>query len=263
NIYRTSLTPQIDDYLKEERASLQAELAGIEAKVAALTKSREQAEAGLATPTAAIAKLQDDLKPITDKLAPYVEQKTALEKEKADAKEDAEKEAIDAKIVEVNALIAPLAKQQEELTTQLTAAQANVTELSQATVAATDELTAHDVRKATLAGRIAIIPKFLEGGEYHSQHHEGDAGGHEVGLNATETWMRLPMKIPSGNMWASTYFLMTGFHAIHVLVGLFVFALALPMQLDAKRAGFLEATGLYWHFVDLVWIFLFPILYLF
>ena len=33
--------------------------------------------------------------------------------------------------------------------------------------------------------------------------------------------------IPGGNMWASTYFLLTGFHAIHVLVGLIVFALML------------------------------------
>ena len=90
-----------------------------------------------------------------------------------------------------------------------------------------------------------------------------DLAAAEHGLNEAHPWLRLPMKIPSGNMWASTYFLMTGFHAIHVLVGLFVFALALPMRLDAKRSNFLENTGLYWHFVDLVWIFLFPLLYLF
>ena len=90
----------------------------------------------------------------------------------------------------------------------------------------------------------------------------------EHGLNESfaETgwpWLVLPMMIPSGNMWASTYFLMTGFHAIHVLVGLIVFGLALPMRLDATKAGFIENIGLYWHFVDLVWIFLFPLLYLF
>ena len=34
---------------------------------------------------------------------------------------------------------------------------------------------------------------------------------------------KLPIVIPGGNMWASTYFLLTGFHAIHVLVGLIVF----------------------------------------
>ena len=83
------------------------------------------------------------------------------------------------------------------------------------------------------------------------------------GINDELAWLRLPFQIPSGNMWASTYFLMTGFHAIHVIVGLIVFMIALTMKLDSKRANFLENTGLYWHFVDLVWIFLFPLLYLF
>lgn len=83
------------------------------------------------------------------------------------------------------------------------------------------------------------------------------------GLAEEYAWLKLPMKIPSGNMWASTYFLMTGFHAIHVLVGLIAFALVLPMKLDQKKAHIIENTGLYWHFVDLVWIFLFPMLYLF
>jgi cytochrome c oxidase subunit 3 len=76
-------------------------------------------------------------------------------------------------------------------------------------------------------------------------------------------WLILPMMIPGGNMWASTYFLLTGFHAIHVLVGLIIFAIALLKRLDRSMAGFIENAGLYWHFVDLVWIFLFPLLYLF
>lgn len=83
------------------------------------------------------------------------------------------------------------------------------------------------------------------------------------GLNEEFSWLRLPMMIPSGNMWASTYFLLTGFHALHVIVGLIVFACILPKKLDARRANMLENAGLYWHFVDLVWIFLFPLLYLF
>ena len=75
--------------------------------------------------------------------------------------------------------------------------------------------------------------------------------------------LRLPIVLPSGNMWASTYFLLTGFHALHVLVGLIVFVIAMPMRLGPERSNFIENTGLYWHFVDLVWIFLFPLLYLF
>ena len=82
-------------------------------------------------------------------------------------------------------------------------------------------------------------------------------------MNEDYAWLKLPMKIPSGNMWASTYFLLTGFHALHVVVGLIVFACIIPLKLDATRANMIENTGLYWHFVDLVWIFLFPLLYLF
>ena len=90
----------------------------------------------------------------------------------------------------------------------------------------------------------------------------------QEGINdsdATHGWLKLPMVIPGGNMWISTYFLMTGFHAIHVLVGLIVFVilLVLPIKYSAANSGIIENVGLYWHFVDLVWIFLFPLLYLF
>jgi cytochrome c oxidase subunit 3 len=90
-----------------------------------------------------------------------------------------------------------------------------------------------------------------------------ESSAHAGGLNEEEPWLKLPVVIPGGNMWASTYFLLTGFHAIHVIVGLIVFAIMLTMQFNAANAGVIENVGLYWHFVDLVWIFLFPLLYLF
>ena len=93
--------------------------------------------------------------------------------------------------------------------------------------------------------------------------HADSHGGHAHGLNDVFPWLRLPAVIPGGNMWASTYFLLTGFHAIHVIVGLIVFTILLLYRLDRKRAGMIENAGLYWHFVDLVWIFLFPLMYLF
>ena len=67
-----------------------------------------------------------------------------------------------------------------------------------------------------------------------------------------------------GNLFASNYFLMTGFHAIHVIVGLLMFILILMKgsRLSNKDALLVENVGLYWHFVDLVWIFLFPLLYI-
>jgi len=62
------------------------------------------------------------------------------------------------------------------------------------------------------------------------------------------------------------YFAMTGLHAIHVTVGIFVM---LSLALLARTGRFttgnytpIEIAGLYWHFVDVVWIFLFPLLYL-
>ena len=90
-----------------------------------------------------------------------------------------------------------------------------------------------------------------------------DASGHAKGLNDQFPWLRLPIVIPGGNMWASTYFLLTGFHALHVVVGLIAFVVLLLITLDSARAGLIENIGLYWHFVDIVWIFLFPLLYLF
>lgn len=74
--------------------------------------------------------------------------------------------------------------------------------------------------------------------------------------------LRLPIVIPSGNVWASTYFLLTGCHAIHVLAGLIAFLFLLPKSLGPQNAALIENIALYWHFVDLVWIFLFPLLYL-
>ena len=75
--------------------------------------------------------------------------------------------------------------------------------------------------------------------------------------------LKLPMVIPSGNTWANTYFLLTGFHALHVLIGLIAFVILLPKSLGVAKAGLVENVALYWHFVDIVWIFLFPLLYLF
>jgi cytochrome c oxidase subunit 3 len=68
------------------------------------------------------------------------------------------------------------------------------------------------------------------------------------------------------HVFFSIYFVMTGLHALHILAGMAVIAWIL---LRARRGEFSSAyyapvdlTGLYWHFVDIVWIYLFPLLYL-
>lgn len=73
-----------------------------------------------------------------------------------------------------------------------------------------------------------------------------------------------PHPIPYGNLFASCYFIITGFHAIHVIVGmiLFAFPLLLGARLNGVWTDWVENSGLYWHFVDLVWIFVFPLIYI-
>ena len=64
----------------------------------------------------------------------------------------------------------------------------------------------------------------------------------------------------------SLYFGMTGLHALHMVVGMVIMLLmirpALKGKWDQNNHNFVEGFGLYWHFVDIVWIFLFPFLYL-
>ena len=67
-------------------------------------------------------------------------------------------------------------------------------------------------------------------------------------------------------MFYSFYFLMTGMHALHMIIGagLIVWLLVLTVRGRFSSAYYtpIELFGLYWHFVDIVWIFLFPLLYL-
>lgn len=62
------------------------------------------------------------------------------------------------------------------------------------------------------------------------------------------------------------YFIMTGLHALHIMVGLtiliVVFSFINRSKVRPDKYAFLENGGLYWHLVDLIWIFLFPLFYL-
>jgi len=62
------------------------------------------------------------------------------------------------------------------------------------------------------------------------------------------------------------YFAMTGLHALHMIIGVGLLAwLILPSlrgRFDSNNHNYVEGIGLYWHFVDIVWIFIFPLLYL-
>ena len=68
------------------------------------------------------------------------------------------------------------------------------------------------------------------------------------------------------NLFGSTFFVLTGFHGAHVTVGILMllslFAMSLDGRLPVEKAETVELVGLYWHFVDIVWIVIFTLVYL-
>lgn len=74
------------------------------------------------------------------------------------------------------------------------------------------------------------------------------------------------VKLPGAAMFFTLYFLMTGLHGVHVVAGMSVLGYILWRTLQGRYSSTyytgIELGGLYWHLVDLVWIFLYPLLYL-
>jgi heme/copper-type cytochrome/quinol oxidase subunit 3 len=91
-----------------------------------------------------------------------------------------------------------------------------------------------------------------------------------VVLHATE-WLRLinqehvtaaanPFNVP---LFGGTFFAITGLHMTHVIIGVIYLGIICQAVLRGKfKAEDVEVAGLYWHFVDLVWMFVFPLVYL-
>jgi cytochrome c oxidase subunit 3 len=81
---------------------------------------------------------------------------------------------------------------------------------------------------------------------------------HELKIDASQ--------VGQAQLYFSLYFAMTGLHALHMVIGIPILAaLAWKAWTGAFGPSYhtpVEMTGLYWHFVDIVWIFLFPLLYL-
>ena len=70
----------------------------------------------------------------------------------------------------------------------------------------------------------------------------------------------------STNLFGTTFFVLTGFHGAHVTVGILIlmslFAVSLQGRIQKKDSLNVELAGLYWHFVDIVWIVIFTLVYL-
>lgn len=71
---------------------------------------------------------------------------------------------------------------------------------------------------------------------------------------------------PKASIFFSLYYLMTGLHGLHVIIGIglmiWLLRRALRGDFDSEYYTPVEITGLYWHLVDVIWIFLFPLFYL-
>jgi cytochrome c oxidase subunit 3 len=106
----------------------------------------------------------------------------------------------------------------------------------------------------------------LKAFEYYSDYRDNLIPGWKF---EPEEWTRAglgPEKVPQVKLFLLFYWIMTGTHALHVTIGI---GAVLTMVILARRGHFspvyyspVDVTGLYWHFVDVVWIFLLPMLYL-
>lgn len=106
-----------------------------------------------------------------------------------------------------------------------------------------------------LFGSVFLIVKYFEYAEKF-EHHLVPGPNFD---------MTLPQAAQQ-QLFFSIYFMMTGIHAIHMIIGIGLMLVILWMAWRGRFSpdyyGPLEVSGLYWHFVDVVWIFLFPLLYL-
>jgi cytochrome c oxidase subunit 3 len=99
---------------------------------------------------------------------------------------------------------------------------------------------------ATMAGGVAFLVLHL--GEWRTLVHEGMTPRHNPWGDA---------------MFGGTFFALTGMHMLHVLCGvIYLGIIAARLRAGRSDAESVEVSGLYWHFVDLVWMFLFPLVYL-
>ena len=109
----------------------------------------------------------------------------------------------------------------------------------------------------TIIGGIAFLS--CQAWEWNHLHHEGAWWGANPFLNADGS--------ASTTNFTNYFFTITGFHGFHVLSGVVINIVMLIMTLNdtfEKRGHYLmiEKAGLYWHFVDLVWVFVFTCFYL-
>lgn len=114
-----------------------------------------------------------------------------------------------------------------------------------------------------LCAVIFLVVKFFE---YQHKFHDGLLPGHYFQAHLQQFAHNGHVLPQRAHMFFALYFMMTGLHGVHVLIGMGVLSWVLKQNLDGKisKQFFtpVEIGALYWHLVDLVWIYLFPLLYL-
>jgi cytochrome c oxidase subunit 3 len=117
-----------------------------------------------------------------------------------------------------------------------------------------------------------LIPKYswdATGQLWPTTHKAHEAGKHAGATPEGYVWDYKHDKAVSSDhvkMYFMLYFCMTGLHAIHMVAGMIILGIMTVMALNGVFGNGndqpIEIFGLYWHFVDIVWVFLFPLLYL-
>jgi len=104
-------------------------------------------------------------------------------------------------------------------------------------------------------GAVFLGIKFTEYYHHYEEHLVPGAGFHHPSPHEKQV-----------ELFMFFYFVMTGMHAVHMIVGLAILSvlalLAHRGKFSAERYDPVDIGGLYWHFVDIVWVYLFPLLYL-
>jgi cytochrome c oxidase subunit 3 len=107
-------------------------------------------------------------------------------------------------------------------------------------------------------GLTFLVVKFFEYKDKFTHHH---VPGYDFHIEGAHAGLAGPMEI-----FFSLYFTMTGLHALHMIIGFGIMSVITWMayrgRFSTQWSTPVEMSGLYWHFVDIVWIFLFPLLYL-
>jgi cytochrome c oxidase subunit 3 len=104
--------------------------------------------------------------------------------------------------------------------------------------------------------------------EYYQEYREHliPALNFEMPTEAAEGTGQVPLDPRRFEMFFLLYFCMTGLHAIHLIIGITLVGVMAELVRRRWFSGYAETqidvTGLYWHFVDVVWVFLYPLLYL-